>query len=205
MKKFYRLISPNGASRELDQDALEADRDYVLKNRGCSLEELGYKIEGPILSREDTISLLNSWIGFAPAEGPQLAMKTLAEFIENGDITLVEENQKALANLFTFIKTCKDFVKDIEPIMVNVLRDCASSVSRTFSISPGARYEKCTDVNVFLKMCSENEIRIEDACKVIFSSISMKKSTELLKMSPEKIREQYSFTVQQNKERIKLL
>jgi len=54
-------------------------------------------------------------------------------------------------------------------------------------------------------MCNDKGISIEDACKAIFSSISMKKAVELFNRPAEELRKQYEFTIQQNRDRIKLI
>ncbi|MCQ2089846.1 MAG: hypothetical protein MJY93_06315 [Fibrobacter sp.] len=205
MKKIYRLTTPSGTIRELDSRELEIERNRSVEYAGKTLEELGYTIEGPILSLEDSIAQLASWQEFVPDNGSRQAITALLDFKETGETEIIQKNQKELAILLQFIKDCESFVKDVKPELTKILCDCADLVSDSFAFSPGLKYEKCTSFDEFAKMCQECNVSMELACKTLFSSITIKKAAELLNLSAEQLRGKYTFTIKQNQNRIKIL
>lgn len=147
------------------------------------------------------IEELTKWLHFVPDE-PAEGLKTLISFLGNGDVCSIANNQKDLACLFAFIKECNNFIKQVEPILYTVLKDCSENVSDTFRFSAGARTLKCNDINVFLKMCEDNNVPAQEAFKFLFSGITMKKAKELFNLPEKYLAEHYSFEVRQNRDRI---
>ena len=147
------------------------------------------------------IEQLTKWYSFTPNE-PVEGLKTLVAFLESGDIEVITQNQKDLASLFTFIKDCNNFIKQVEPILYSILKDCSENVSDTFRFSAGAKTLKCNDVNEFLKMCEENNVPTQEAFKFLFSGITMKKAKELFNLPEKYLTEHYSFEIRQNRDRI---
>lgn len=153
---------------------------------------------------QDPIEQLMDWREFVP-EGDVLAgLNTLARFFQTGDASDVKENQKYIAHLFAFLKACKDFVEDVEPLLYSALKDCSNDVEDSFQFAPGAKNIKCNDVNEFFRMCNQNNVSIQDACKFIFSGITLKKATELFNQPREVLEKNYNFETKQNRDKITL-
>lgn len=150
---------------------------------------------------DEKIDKLTKWYFFTPNE-PVEGLKALVAFLESGDVDEIVKCQKDLANLFAFIKDCNNFVKQVEPILYSILKDCSENVSDTFRFSAGAKTLKCNDVNEFLKMCEENNVPAQEAFKFLFSGITMKKAKELFNLPEKYLTEHYSFEIRQNRDRI---
>ncbi len=53
-------------------------------------------------------------------------------------------------------------------------------------------------------MCEQNNVPLKDACRFIFSGITLKKATELFKLPREILEKNYNFETRQNRDRISL-
>lgn len=153
---------------------------------------------------KNPIDQLMDWREFVPEGDVLVGLNTLALFFQNGDVTSVKENQKYVAQLFAFLKACKGLVDDVEPLLYSVLKDCSDDVADSFQFAPGARNIKCNDADEFFKMCEQNNVPLKDACRFIFSGITLKKATELFKLPRETLEKNYNFETRQNRDRISL-
>lgn len=194
---MHRVTLPSGNIVEFNSKAMEENKE--------KFEDQDCQIDNPILPNNEALEALKKGKEFIPCGAPQTGLKTLSEFIESGDVEAVKKHQKDLGELYAFLKSCQKCLNNIESIMETVLNDCSEYVNDTFSFLPGYKSEKCKDFDVFIRMCNENNISIEDACKALFSSITIKNASKLFGLSAKNLRERYNFEVQQYKNRIKLI
>lgn len=151
---------------------------------------------------KNPVDQLMEWREFVP-EGDVLAgLNSVALFFQNGDVSDIKKNQKYIAHLFAFLKACKSFAEEVEPLLYSVLKDCSADVAETFQFAPGAKNIKCNDVNEFFKMCAQHNVSIQDACRFMFSGITLKKAMELFNQPREVLVKNYSFETKQNRDRI---
>ncbi len=150
------------------------------------------------------IEQLMDWQNFVPRGDVLTGLNTLAHFFQDGDITHVKENQKYVAQLFAFLKACKGFVDEVEPLLYSALKDCSDDVADSFQFAPGAKSIKCNDADEFFKMCEQNNVSIQTACRFIFSGITLKKAMELFNQPRELLEKSYKFEIRQNRDRITL-